>query len=84
MTKGSGRTPRRGIGVLRTVGLLAGLSGCAQINDRSAALSVAEAVALIEKTARSELTPKAVAGVFARNSRSTGVQRDMLQTERVR
>jgi hypothetical protein len=61
------------------------LSGCAQINDRSAGLSVAEAVALIEKTARSELTPKAaVAGVFARNSRSTDLQRDMLQTERVR
>lgn len=58
--------------------LLGASGGCAPVSDPSAGLSVADAVALIDKTPRSELTPGAVAEAFALNTKSTDVQREML------
>lgn len=63
--------------------LLGAAAGCAPVADPSAGLSVADAVALIEKTPRSELTPEAVADAFALNTRTTDVQREMLETSLV-
>jgi hypothetical protein len=46
-------------------------------------MSVADAFALIDKTPRSELTPEAVAEAFALNTKSTDVQREMLEKDLV-
>ena len=68
------------VGAIALLGLLV---GCAPANDPSAGLSVADAVALIERTPRSELTPEAVAEAFALNTKSTDVQREMLEKDLV-
>ena len=60
---------------------LALLAGCAPVNDPSAGMSVADAVALIEKAPRSELQPATVAEAFALNTKSTEVQREMLEKD---
>ena len=73
--------PRRGIGGILLAGWLAVLAGCAPVNDPSAGLSMADAVALIEKTPRSARTPAELAEAFALNSRATDVQRKMLTTD---
>ena len=84
MTPVTGRTAvNRAVTVLGALSLFALLVGCEPVNDPSAGMSVADAVALIEKAPRSELTPQAAAEAFALNTKSTDVQRQMLEKELV-
>ena len=83
MTRESGREPRQWIGVLLIVGVLAGLAACAPVDDPSAGMPVADAVALIEKAPRSEINLADLAEAFAFGTRSTDVQRENLQAELV-
>ena len=52
--------------------------GCAPVNDPSAGMSVAETVALIDQTPKSDVTIADLAEAFAFGTRSTQVQRDAL------
>jgi hypothetical protein len=74
---------RRATAAFTGLVVLAPLVACTPVSDPSAGMSVADAVALIEKTPRSELTPQAVAEVFALNTKSTDVQREMLEKDLV-
>ena len=55
------------------------LVGCAPVSDPSAGLTPAQAVELIDRTPRADLDPETVAAAFALNSKSTDVQRQMLE-----
>jgi hypothetical protein len=68
---------------LATYALCALLAACTPVNDPSAGLSVADTLALIERTPRSELAVQAVANAFAFAARSTQAQRDALQHDLV-
>ena len=57
------------------------LTGCAPVDDPSVGMSVADAVALIERAPRSARTPQELAEAFALNSRATDVQREMLTAD---
>jgi len=59
------------------------ISGCAPVADPSAGLTTTDAVALIDRASRSDLTPQAVADAFALNTRATDVQREMLEKDLV-
>ena len=60
------------------VALLA-LAGCAPVNDPSAGLTPAQVVQFIDQTPATDVTSDAAAEAFALNSRSTDVQRQMLE-----
>lgn len=57
------------------------LTACAPVPDPSAGLSAEESVALIEQVQPSDIALETIAEVFALNTRSTDVQRDLLMAE---
>ena len=81
---GVGRTTvGRAVFALLALVVVALLVGCAPVNDPSAGMSVAEAVALIDRTPRSDIKLQDLAEAFALGTRATDVQRDTLQQQLV-
>jgi hypothetical protein len=71
------------VGRLAPYALCALLAACSPVSDPSAGLSVADTVALIDRTPRSDVAAQAVADAFAFGARSTQAQRDALQHDLV-
>ena len=55
------------------------VAGCAPVNDPSAGMTPAQIVELIDQTPKADIAPEVVAEAFALNTRSTDVQRQMLE-----
>lgn len=84
MTPITGRTAvNRAATVLGALGLFALLVACEPVNDPSAGMSVADAVALIDKAPHSDIKLADLAEAFALGTKSTEVQREQLERELV-